>query len=118
MVQYGRITCRAFPINVMTPNGEREFPPAFLRRRLQLSIDNPDLHQPAAIVAEHLVNEHGEHRDRLVHKFAEKSKAEGGLPTDRLLDAAYLATSGTYQPDRGRGRCGRRPLATSDGAVK
>ncbi|MEV4053967.1 MoxR family ATPase [Amycolatopsis sp. NPDC049688] len=99
VVRDGRVACRAFPIVVMTSNGEREFPPAFLRRCLQLRIDNPDLHQLAAIVAGHLVDEHGEHRDRLVREFAEKSKAEGGLPTDRLLDAVYLATSGAYQPD-------------------
>ena len=99
VVRDGRIACRAFPIVVMTSNGEREFPPAFLRRCLQLRIDNPDLHQLAAIVAGHLVDDQGEHRDRLVREFADRSKAEGGLPTDRLLDAVYLATSGAYQPD-------------------
>ncbi|WP_244162446.1 hypothetical protein [Amycolatopsis regifaucium] len=44
-------------------------------------------HQPATIVASHLVGENGEHRDRLIREFAERHKAEGGLPTDRLLDA-------------------------------
>lgn len=100
VVRDGRIACHAFPIVVMTSNGEREFPPAFLRRCLQLRIENPDHDQLAAIVASHLVDENGEHRDRLIREFAERSKAEGGLPTDRLLDAVYLATSGAYQPDQ------------------
>ncbi|MGY6655640.1 MoxR family ATPase [Amycolatopsis roodepoortensis] len=100
VVRDGRIACHAFPIVIMTSNGEREFPPAFLRRCLQLRIENPDEEQLAAIVAGHLVGENGEHRDRLIREFAERSKAEGGLPTDRLLDAVYLATSGAYQPDQ------------------
>jgi MoxR-like ATPase len=99
VVRDGRVACHAFPIVVLTSNGEREFPPAFLRRCLQLRIENPDRDQLAAIVASHLVNEEGEYRDRLIREFAERSKAEGGLPTDRLLDAVYLATSGAYQPD-------------------
>jgi MoxR-like ATPase len=99
VVRDGRIACHAFPIVLMTSNGEREFPPAFLRRCIQLRVENPDHEQLAAIVSSHLVDEHGEYRDRLVREFAERSKAEGGLPTDRLLDAMYLATSGAYQPD-------------------
>ncbi|MEV6910368.1 MoxR family ATPase [Amycolatopsis sp. NPDC051071] len=100
VVRDGRIACHAFPIIVMTSNGEREFPPAFLRRCLQLRIENPDHEQLAAIVAGHLVGQNGEDRDTLIREFAERSKAEGGLPTDRLLDAVYLATSGAYQPDQ------------------
>ncbi|RDI19203.1 AAA family ATPase [Lentzea flaviverrucosa] len=95
----GRVGCRAFPIVVMTSNGEREFPPAFLRRVLQLEIKDPTVEQLAAMVANHLLDAKGEHRERLVREFIEKSRAEGGLPADRLLDAVYLATSGAYQPD-------------------
>ncbi len=65
-----------------------------------MRIENPDEDQLAAIVASHLVSENGVHRDELIRDFAERSKAEGGLPTDRLLDAAYLATSGAYRPDQ------------------
>jgi MoxR-like ATPase len=99
VVRDGRIACQAFPVVVMTSNGERQFPPAFLRRCIQLRIENPDREQLAAIVASHLVDGNGDYRDRLIREFAERSKAEGGLPTDRLLDAVYLATSGAYQPD-------------------
>jgi MoxR-like ATPase len=95
----GRIECRAFPVVVLTSNGEREFPPAFLRRCLRLEIQEPDVEVLAAMVANHLLDPRGEHRDRLVREFVQRRTAEGGLPADRLLDAVYLATSGAYQPD-------------------
>ncbi|NKE62151.1 AAA domain-containing protein, partial [Lentzea sp. PSKA42] len=95
----GRVRCYAFPIVIMTSNGEREFPPAFLRRALQLEIKDPNVEQLAAMVANHLLDTEGEHRDRLVREFVEKSRAENGLPADRLLDAVFLATSGAYKPD-------------------
>lgn len=95
----GRISCHAFPIVVMTSNGEREFPPAFLRRCLHLHIQNPNVEQLAAMVANHALDHADEHRSRLVREFAERSRAEHGLPADRLMEAVYLATSGAYQPD-------------------
>lgn len=95
----GRVRCYAFPIVIMTSNGEREFPPAFLRRALQLEIKDPNVEQLAAMVANHLLDQEGEHRDRLVREFVERSRAENGLPADRLLDAVFLATSGAYKPD-------------------
>ena len=95
----GRVRCYAFPIIIMTSNGEREFPPAFLRRALQLDIKDPNVEQLAAMVANHMLDPEGEHRDRLVREFVEKSRAENGLPADRLLDAVFLATSGAYKPD-------------------
>jgi MoxR-like ATPase len=98
-VAEGRIGCRAFPVVVLTSNGEREFPPAFLRRCLQLEIQDPNVDQLAAMIANHLLDPDGVHRDRLVAEFAAKARELGGLPADRLLDAVYLATSGAYRPD-------------------
>ena len=56
----GRVGCHAFPIVVITSNGEREFPPAFLRRCLQLHIQEPNIEQVAAMVANHLLDPQGE----------------------------------------------------------
>jgi MoxR-like ATPase len=95
----GRVGCHAFPVVVLTSNGEREFPPAFLRRCLQLEIQDPNVDQLAAMIANHLLDPDGQHRDRLVAEFAAKAQELGGLPADRLLDAVYLATSGAYRPD-------------------
>src|SRR6266571_5259395 len=41
-IKKGRVECRAFPIIVLTSNGERTFPPAFLRRCLQLRMRLPN----------------------------------------------------------------------------
>jgi MoxR-like ATPase len=92
----GRVRCHAFPIIVITNNGERDFPAAFLRRCLQLKTRPPSADQLAAIVAAHLADSGGEHRLRLVQEFVDRSAASGGLPADKLLDAVYLATSGAY----------------------
>jgi hypothetical protein len=51
------------------------------------------------MIANHLLDPDGQHRDRLVAEFAAKAQELGGLPADRLLDAVYLATSGAYRPD-------------------
>lgn len=95
----GRVACRAFPMVVITSNGEREFPPAFLRRCLQLELPDPNIDQLAAMVSNHLLDDNGQHRDRLVREFVAKRAEHGALPTDRLLEAVYLATSGAYQED-------------------
>lgn len=92
----GRVQCRSFPMIVITSNGERDFPPAFLRRCLRLETQPPNADQLAAMVASHLIDADGEHRLRLVQEFVERSAASGGLPADKLLEAVYLATSGAY----------------------
>jgi MoxR-like ATPase len=94
----GRVRCRAFPVIVITSNRERDFPAAFLRRCLRLEMQDPSPDQLAAIVAAHLVDsDDGESREWLIQQFVERSRASGGLPADKLLDAIYLATSGAYR---------------------
>jgi hypothetical protein len=94
----GRVRCRAFPVIVITSNRERDFPAAFLRRCLQLEMQNPSRDQLVAIVDAHLADsDNGEPRHQLVQQFIEQSKMSGGLPADKLLDAVYLATSGAYR---------------------
>jgi MoxR-like ATPase len=93
----GRIACAAFPVIVITSNGEREFPAAFLRRCLRLEMREPDANRLAAIVADHMLDAEGIHTDRLVREFVARSAALDGLPADRLLEAVYLATSGAFR---------------------
>ena len=73
----GRVKCRAFPVVVMTSNGEREFPPAFLRRCLHLEIQDPNVEQLAAMVADHMLDPGDEHRERLVREFVETQPGRG-----------------------------------------
>jgi MoxR-like ATPase len=92
----GRVRCRAFPIVIITSNGERDFPPAFLRRCLRWETRDPDAEQLAAMVAAHMLDPDNEHSD-LIQEFVGRSVANGGIPQDKLLDAVYLATSGAYR---------------------
>jgi MoxR-like ATPase len=95
----GRVRCHAFPIVVITSNGERDFPPAFLRRCLRYETKDPDIDQLAAMVVAHMLDPADEHRSRIVEEFVSRSTAIGGLPADKLLEAVYLATSGAYRED-------------------
>ncbi|MEU6497682.1 MoxR family ATPase [Streptomyces sp. NPDC046984] len=84
----GRVRCRAFPFVVLTTNGEREFPPAFLRRCVQLKLRRPDRDQLTEIVRAHL----GDPDDRavsLIQDFLARA-GSGELATDQLLNAIYL----------------------------
>ncbi|MGW3917043.1 AAA family ATPase [Streptomyces sp. NPDC005070] len=97
-VDSGRVRCRAFPIVVITSNGEREFPPAFLRRCVRLDIPQPDTHELAAMVAAHFSPEVADRaRDLIVH-FHQQSAASGGLAADQLLNAVHLMTAGGHPP--------------------
>ncbi|WP_086852841.1 AAA family ATPase [Amycolatopsis kentuckyensis] len=97
VVRDGVVRCRAFPIIVITSNGERQFPPAFLRRCIRLDLPQPDVEQLAGIVAAHLPRGTGRAAAELIEAFAERSAtAEPGLPVDQLLNALYLVTSGNH----------------------
>ncbi|MET7761431.1 MoxR family ATPase [Streptomyces sp. NPDC005355] len=98
VIASGRVRCRAFPVVVITSNGEREFPPAFLRRCLQLRLPDPDADRLAAIVAAHLGRADDPRAQELIQMFLERSELEGGLAADQLLNAVYLVTSLSHVP--------------------
>jgi MoxR-like ATPase len=90
-VAHGRVRCRAFPFVILTSNGEREFPPAFLRRCVTLHLRQPDDGHLAEIVRAHLGEPDGYART-LIERFLSRSGV-GDLATDQLLNAIYLARS-------------------------
>ncbi|MFF4857644.1 AAA family ATPase [Streptomyces rubiginosohelvolus] len=98
-LRHGEVRCRAFPFVVLTSNGEREFPPAFLRRCVRLELRRPLREQLEDIVRAHL----GDLDDRdfaLVDTFLRRGSA-GELATDQLLNAIYLTrASGLVAPSR------------------
>jgi len=83
----GRVGCHAFPLVVMTSNGERVFPPPFLRRVIRLEMKPPDKDMLARIIEEKLHLQAPE----LIKHFL-------GLPgvhaTDQLLNAVALGGQG------------------------
>ncbi|PKV88611.1 MoxR family ATPase [Streptomyces sp. TLI_146] len=98
-VHRGRIRCHAFPFVVLTSNGEREFPPAFLRRCVTLELKQPDKQQLKAIVEAHL-GQLDHDALELVDTFLHRASG-GELATDQLLNAVYLTrTSGLQGASR------------------
>lgn len=95
-VTAGTVRCHAFPVIVLTSNGEREFPEAFMRRCLRLDIPDPDAAALGELVAAHFGDRLGARQEKLIHDFLERSGRVGGLAADQLLNAAHLVTSGQY----------------------
>ncbi len=97
-VEGGRVRCRTFPFVVLTSNGEREFPPAFLRRCVTLRLRQPDDRHLADIVRAHFDGEPDAYAQTLISRFL--SRVGGGdLATDQLLNAIYLARSSGLDVD-------------------
>jgi MoxR-like ATPase len=88
-IEGGKVECSAFPLVIITSNGERAFPPAFLRRCLQLEIKPPGKDRLREIVFAHLGPEGLAQSDKLVDAFI-KQREGGDLATDQLLNAIYL----------------------------
>ncbi|BCL80990.1 ATPase AAA [Ktedonobacteria bacterium brp13] len=95
----GHIRCSAFPLIVMTSNDEREFPPAFLRRCLRLTIKEPTKDELINIVEAHLGAEAASQAKEIIDDFINKRQS-GELATDQLLNAVYLASRGFDTRDK------------------
>jgi len=89
-----------FPIIIMTSNGERDFPPAFMRRCLHHKMELPTKERLIEIVTQHLkLTEDDESLsivDEVVEAFVNKrdgsthNHQKSELATDQLLNALYL----------------------------
>lgn len=95
-IHNGRVACDAFPIVVLTSNGEREFPGPFLRRCVRLNIPEHDRDKLAMIVNSYFAGDQTPtetQRNALIDKFFQR-RSQGDLATDQLLNAIYLTKSG------------------------
>ncbi|MFE0421717.1 AAA family ATPase [Streptomyces sp. NPDC058953] len=92
-VRRGVVQCREFPVVVITSNGERDFPPAFLRRCVRLNLPVPGEERLRAIVAAHLGESELRDADDLIETFLRR-RAPGELATDQLLNAVFLRVNG------------------------
>lgn len=93
-IERGRVRCAHFPLIVMTNNGEREFPPAFLRRCLQLEMRPPDRDKLIRIVRTHLPMNDDQARklSGLIDDFLDRrDNQKADLAADQLLGAVFLA---------------------------
>jgi len=94
----GLICCNAFPIIVMTSNGERDFPPAFKRRCLRVRMPDPKSDALKEIVKAHFGeeffrNEKNESKiAELIKVFRPDENKSTERATDQLLNTIYLLT--------------------------
>jgi MoxR-like ATPase len=94
----GKVKCKEFPFVILTSNGEREFPPAFLRRCLRLDLPQPSRQELEKIVQAHLGDNIIEQAEKIIEQFL-KRRNQGDLATDQLLNAIYILTSTANKPD-------------------
>jgi MoxR-like ATPase len=95
----GKVQCSAFPLVVMTSNGERDFPPAFLRRCLRVKMPDPNAGDLQEIVKAHLEDEEiyatfKDLIDQYIDRFLERRDESdlGTIATDQLLNTIHLLT--------------------------
>lgn len=93
-IREGKVRCREFPVVIITSNGERDLPPAFLRRCLRIDLPRPDTAMLREIVLKHLPKIEEDLMTDLIAKFKDKRDQGGVLATDQLLNAFYLVTQG------------------------
>lgn len=102
----GKVACEEFPLVILTSNGERDFPPPFLRRCVRLTMEEPGPERLESIVNAHLQQQVDQDTDlgmsssmlsaevisELIDKFVKKrnNRSKGDLATDQLLNAMYL----------------------------
>nr|WP_044200458.1 MoxR family ATPase [Oscillochloris trichoides] len=102
----GRVRCRTFPLVIMTSNGERDFPPAFLRRCLRLDIEPPrEVDELEAIVRAHLGEKVFAQAEAMIKQYVaeflrerDRPDVRGHIATDQLLNLIYMATQ-EQRPD-------------------
>ena len=88
----GQVQSNAFPFVILTSNGERDFPPPFLRRCIRLDMGEPSPKELADIVRRHLSTLDKDvlvKAQPIIDAFVEKRDREE-LATDQLLNAVYL----------------------------
>jgi MoxR-like ATPase len=98
-VRDGVVRCRAFPLVIMTSNGERDFPPPFLRRCLRLRMPNPGPAELQEIVQQHLGAEAAKDATQLIQWFCTQLEAGETLATDQLLNAIHIRTQEKKRED-------------------
>ena len=103
-VKNGLVQCTVFPIVVITSNGERELPPAFLRRCLRVDIPKPDPKQLEEIAKAHLPAADAAALTSLIAEFDRRRTEGATLATDQLLNLFFLISRG-------------KPIANEDRAV-
>lgn len=102
-VTRGQVYCQAFPIVVITSNGEREFPAPFMRRCLQLKLELPDEARLKQIIHAHFEDltgfssEEKQKVDQLIAAVLDFRSKGKYVSADQLLNAVHLVQTAERQ---------------------
>jgi MoxR-like ATPase len=89
-IHNGIVRSYEFPLVILTSNGERDFPPAFMRRCVRVEMKAPDdVAGLAKIVSAHFGAASTLHH-QLIDNFLQRRSED--LATDQLLNAIYLSS--------------------------
>ncbi|MFF7646996.1 AAA family ATPase [Streptomyces canus] len=98
-IERGRVQCDSFPFIVLTSNGERDFPAAFLRRCIRFTMPTPTVEALRSVVEAHLTTgtdpKSAKAVDGLIKAYAERVASGQSLAIDQLLNAVHLVTGGS-----------------------
>lgn len=110
----GVVSACEFPLMILTSNGEREFPAAFLRRCLRLQMPNPTGQLPEddndhwqrldAIIDLHFAPQERTHAESIIAAFKRTASSRKEVATDQLLNAIYFVMSSQLDPGGNRDR--------------
>ena len=89
----GLVSCTEFPFIIMTSNGERDFPPAFLRRCIRFDVPQLTRDELTAIVAAHLRKAVNPQAAVLIDEFERRIAQGEHLAVDQLLNTIALLTA-------------------------
>jgi MoxR-like ATPase len=95
----GIVRCHAFPLVIITSDGERDFPSAFTRQCVRLSLPDPDVERLGEFVAAHFSHNDVELPAKLINTAAELCAKD-----DSVTVADFLGTVHTF-------RCGATDTA-------
>jgi MoxR-like ATPase len=104
LIHNGQVRCAQFPFVVLTSNGERDFPAAFLRRCIRLRMPPPSVDLLTEIVTAHLGATVAAECTDMIAQFAAKAERTRALAADQLMNAIYIVTrkAGPGSEERGR----------------
>jgi len=110
-IKDGKVICQHFPIIIMTSNGEREFPPAFLRRciSVEMKLDESrekQIEQLSQMVTAHFGAEGmGDDIEKIIESFVNEKGSDKLLANDQLLNAIHLVLNSSMDYEAFRQEC-------------
>ena len=94
VIPAGVVQATTFPFVVITSNGERELPQAFLRRCIRHTVEMPEAERLRQIVGAHLGTvPEDEQTDGVFEEFVKRLSEGELLAVDQLLNAVFILTN-------------------------